>query len=87
LLFDLSKAMGLKEATAPVMWWEHYKNVIAYVLNAKRADVTGAVKRAFMRTYKCLFACIITQKNPNIPYIDCINSGSARSNKTLFSSE
>ena len=44
-------AMGLHDPTAAVTWWERYKNMIAYVLNAKRADVTGALKRAFMRTY------------------------------------
>ena len=44
-------AMGLHDPTAAVTWWERYKNMIAYVLNSKRADVTGALKRSFMRTY------------------------------------
>lgn len=42
-------AMGLVDAKAAVSWWERYKDMIADVLNAKRADVTGALKRAFLR--------------------------------------
>lgn len=42
-------AMGLVEEKAAVSWWERYKDMIADVLNAKRADVTGALKRAFLR--------------------------------------
>jgi hypothetical protein len=41
--------MGLMDQTTAVAWWERYKDMIADVLNAKRADVTGAVKRAFLR--------------------------------------
>jgi hypothetical protein len=41
--------MGLLDAKASVPWWENYKDMIADVLNAKRADVTGAIKRVFMR--------------------------------------
>lgn len=41
--------MGLLEPKAAVEWWEKYKGMIADVLNAKRADVTGAIKRVFMR--------------------------------------
>jgi hypothetical protein len=37
---------------AAVSWWERYKDMIADVLNAKRADVTGAIKRAFLRKSK-----------------------------------
>lgn len=43
--------MGLVEPKAAVAWWEHYKDMIADVLNAKRADVTGSIKRAFIRKY------------------------------------
>ena len=42
-------AMGLLEEKEAVSWWERYKEMIADVLNAKRADVTGALKRAFLR--------------------------------------
>lgn len=45
----ICKAMGLLEEKAAVSWWERYKDMIADVLNAKRADVTGALKRAFLR--------------------------------------
>lgn len=43
--------MGLVEVKASAAWWESYKNMIADVLNAKRADVTGAIKRVFMRKF------------------------------------
>jgi hypothetical protein len=45
-------AMGLVDEKAAVSWWERYKDMIADVLNAKRADVTGAIKRAFLRKSK-----------------------------------
>jgi hypothetical protein len=41
--------MGMDEPKAAVSWWETYKSMIADVLNAKRADVTGALKRVFLR--------------------------------------
>jgi hypothetical protein len=45
----ICKAMGMVEPTVAVTWWEAYKDMIADVLNAKRADVTGALKKVFMR--------------------------------------
>lgn len=42
-------AMGLVDEKTSVSWWERYKDMIADVLNAKRADVTGALKRVFLR--------------------------------------
>jgi hypothetical protein len=47
--------MGLVDEKASVSWWERYKDMIADVLNAKRADATGALKRAFLR--KCSAEC------------------------------
>jgi hypothetical protein len=44
-------AMGLVDEKTSVSWWERYKHMIADVLNAKRADATGAMKRVFLRTY------------------------------------
>jgi hypothetical protein len=34
--------------TAMGTWWEAYKDMIADVLNGKRADVTGALKKVFL---------------------------------------
>lgn len=45
----ICSAMGMKEPTTAVTWWEHWKNMIVDVLNAKRADVTGAIKKVFVR--------------------------------------
>jgi hypothetical protein len=44
-------AMGMIDRTTAVSWWEHWKDMIADVLNAKRADVTGAIKKVFVRKY------------------------------------
>jgi hypothetical protein len=44
--------MGLIQPKAAVSWWERYKDMIADVLNAKRADVTGAIKREFMSKFR-----------------------------------
>jgi hypothetical protein len=41
--------MGMLDPTTAVLWWEYWKDVIADVLNAKRADVTGAIKKVFVR--------------------------------------
>ena len=49
-------AMGLVDEKASVSWWERYKDMIADVLNAKRADATGALKRVFLRKYGSEFA-------------------------------
>jgi hypothetical protein len=43
--------LGLVDQQAAVPWWERYKDMIADVLNAKRADVTGSLKRAFLRKF------------------------------------
>jgi hypothetical protein len=40
-------ALGMKNAAAAVTCWERHKNMIADVLNAKKADVTGAIKKEF----------------------------------------
>ena len=47
----ICEQMGLEDPKAAVSWWERYKDMIADVLNAKRADVTGAIKRAFLRKF------------------------------------
>jgi hypothetical protein len=39
------------EPTTAGAWWERYKGMMANVLNAKRADVTGTLKKAFLRKY------------------------------------
>jgi hypothetical protein len=52
----ICRSMGLVEERAAVSWWERYKDMIANVLNAKRADVTGAMKRTFLRKFHCTFA-------------------------------
>ena len=44
-------AMGLVDEKTSVSWWERYKDMIADVLNAKRADATGAMKRVFLSKY------------------------------------
>ena len=36
--------MGLEDPKAAVAWWEWYKDMIVEELNAKCADVTGAIK-------------------------------------------
>jgi hypothetical protein len=41
--------MGMLDPNTAVTWWETYKGMIADVLNAKRADVTGALKKVFVR--------------------------------------
>jgi hypothetical protein len=51
-------AMGLLEEKAAVSWWERYKDMIADVLNAKRADVTGALKRAFLSKFICAWCAM-----------------------------
>jgi hypothetical protein len=45
-------ALGMKNAAPSVTCWERHKNMIVDVLNAKRADVTGAIKKEFLRKYK-----------------------------------
>jgi hypothetical protein len=88
LCYLICQPMGLKEAMAAVMWREHYKNVIAYVLNAKWAYVTGALKQAFKRAYQICFACINTQTSTHIPHIVCINIAAVldrmRSNRRFY---
>jgi hypothetical protein len=44
-------AMGLVDEKTSVSWWERYKDMIADILNAKRADATGAMKRVFLRKW------------------------------------
>jgi hypothetical protein len=43
----ICNGVGMTDPKLAVSWWEHYKDMIADILNAKRADVTGAIKRAF----------------------------------------
>jgi hypothetical protein len=43
--------MGLVQPNAAVLWWEHCKDMIVDVLNAKRVDVTAAIKRKFMSKF------------------------------------
>jgi hypothetical protein len=47
----ICSAMGMADPSTAVTWWEHWKDMIADVLNAKRADVTGAIKKVFVRKY------------------------------------
>jgi hypothetical protein len=44
----ICSAMGMLETSTAVLWWEHWKNMIADVLNAKQADVTRAIKKVFV---------------------------------------
>jgi hypothetical protein len=43
----ICNGVGMTDPKLAVSWWEHYKDMIADILNSKRADVTGAIKRAF----------------------------------------
>jgi hypothetical protein len=45
----ICSAMGMLDPSTAVPWWEPWKDMIADVLNAKRADVTGAIKKVFVR--------------------------------------
>jgi hypothetical protein len=45
----ICKDFGMLDDTTAVAWWERFKGMMADVLNAKRADVTGALKRVFVR--------------------------------------
>jgi hypothetical protein len=47
----ICSAMGMLDPSTAVSWWEHWKNMIADVLNAKQADVTGAIKKMFACKY------------------------------------
>lgn len=49
LCMIICKAVGMVDKNTAVTWWEAYKDMIADVLNAKRADVTGALKKVFLR--------------------------------------
>jgi hypothetical protein len=40
--------MRMLDPNTAVTWWESYKGMIADVMNAKHADVTGALKKAFV---------------------------------------
>ena len=40
--------MGLKDPNTQIAYWERFKGMIGNVLNLKRNDVTGSIKRAFM---------------------------------------
>jgi hypothetical protein len=57
-------ALGMKNAATAVTCWERHKNMIADVLNAKKADVTGAIKKEFLPKYKTQpvadFDCLLT---------------------------
>jgi hypothetical protein len=44
-------AMGMLDPSTAVSWWEYWKDMIADVLNAKWAYVTGAIKKVFVRKY------------------------------------
>jgi hypothetical protein len=44
-------AMGMLDPSTEVLWWEYWKDMIADVLNAKRANVTGAIKKVFVCKY------------------------------------
>jgi hypothetical protein len=48
ICFKICRSMGLVEDMADVSWWERYKDMIADVLNPKRADVSGGLKHAFI---------------------------------------
>jgi hypothetical protein len=51
----ICKAMGLGgDDEVSISWWETYKETILVVLNNKRADVTAAIKQAFLRKYKSI---------------------------------
>jgi hypothetical protein len=51
----ICNAMGLGgDDEVSISWWETYKETILVVLNNKRADVTAAIKRAFLRKYKSI---------------------------------
>jgi hypothetical protein len=52
--------MGLVQPNTAVLWWEHYKDMIADVLNAKHMDVTRAIKRKFMSKFDL---CVLMYKN------------------------
>jgi hypothetical protein len=41
----------MKNAATAVTCWKRHKNMIADVLNAKRADVTGAINKECLRKY------------------------------------
>jgi hypothetical protein len=47
---QIIKDMSLK-GNRGAAWWEIFKNKISSTLNNKRADVTAAIKRSFMRKY------------------------------------
>jgi hypothetical protein len=49
LCMIICKAVGMVEKDTAVTWWEAYKDMIADVLNANSADVTGALKKVFLR--------------------------------------
>jgi hypothetical protein len=47
----ICSSMGMLDTSTAMSWWEHWKNMIADVLNAKRDDVTGAIKKVFVCKY------------------------------------
>jgi hypothetical protein len=52
--FMICSAMGLVgNDDIAVSWWEEYKDTILVILNNKRADVTAAIKRAFLSKFYC----------------------------------
>lgn len=49
--------MGMAERASATEWWEKYKGMIADILNAKRADVTGAIKQEFISKWSLCVCC------------------------------
>jgi hypothetical protein len=47
----ICKDFGMVKPTTAAAWCERYKGMMADVLNAKQADVTGALKKAFLCKY------------------------------------
>jgi hypothetical protein len=47
----ICSAMGMLDLPTAVLWCEHWKDMIADVLNANQANVTGAMKKVFVRKF------------------------------------
>jgi hypothetical protein len=59
--------MGMVDPKMAMLWWERYKDLVADVLNAKRADVTGALKRSFLSKFMGQFLVRNTQWTNILP--------------------
>jgi hypothetical protein len=59
ICYQICADLGLTEMRASA-WWELHKHKLLKTLNSKRADVTSAIKRAFMSKFDVRFdICIV----------------------------